>query len=333
MNKRFIPGKLLPVWAAVSAVLLAAGIILCALFGYNYVAPETKSIEIGYDAVVQIELKDEALEKLCEDAISGGGLTYCEKTVSPELDMSYVSPTGNVVLTYTFGAETDSAALSSVADKILSGVKSSSDFANADIDVSVHTAAGEVFYEAVWRGAVAIAVAAIVALVYVGFRFGVGAAVAGLVACVNDSLLAAFLPALVRLPVYAYMPIMLAGIAAVFSLLLWLVQCMKMRGNFKDPAYTGLSAQEAVGQSVLSSVKFALCFIVPIAVVLVILGAIATSGLRLFMLSALIPLALSVYSSFLLAPAVLVPLKDKIDRYKVRHKRYVGKKKAAEAEE
>lgn len=333
MTKRFLPGKLLPVWAAVSAVLIVVGIVLYSLFGFNYIASEKKTVEIGYDAFVEIGGLEEDLQNKCEDVFASAKISFVDKRIADELNSNYISPTGDRLLIYTFGADTDEKTLASAVESIENAVKGDAQYANADVYVSAHTVAGERFFGAAWRGAVALAVAAIVALVYVGFRFGVGSAVAGLVACVNDVLLTLSVFAIARIPVYAYGPVLFAGIALVLSLILWLAQCMKMRENFKEPAYSALSAEEAVAQSCLSARKFVLVFVLSIAAVLVVLGAVATSGMRLFMLPALLPLAASVYSSFLLAPAVLVPIKKKVDRFKTRHKRYVGKKKAAETEE
>lgn len=335
MTKRF-PGKLLPVWLAISAALILAGIILMAIFGFHYAAAERKTVEISFDAVVTIEEKDDALETLCEDAFENAKLSYSDKRVSNELNSSYITSTGNKLLTYTFDGKTDDAAIEAAVKAIRDNVSANADFANAEIVVSAHTLAGEKFFEAAWRGGVALGVAAIVGLIYIGFRFGIGQAVAGLAACVNDTMVTLAVLAITRIPVYAYTPVLLAGIAAVISLIAWLAQCMKMRENFKDPAYASLSAQEAVGESCATSWKFLLCFLAPIACAFIVFGAVATSGLRLFAFTALIPIALSLYSSFLLAPATLVPLKSKFDKMKIRRKRYVGKKaadKATNAEE
>lgn len=333
MTKRLLPGKYLPVWAAVSAVIIVLGIVIGALFGYNYVSADLKTVEISYDAVVTIEEKEETLSGLCEDVFKAEGLSFSAKRVSTEYDTSYISPTGNSFLTYEFGGKTDSASLEKAVAGIKEKIGAAAEFANSDIAVTAHTLAGEQFAEPVWRGAVALLVAAIVVLVYVGFRYGVACAVAGLCGCVSDVCVTGALLALTRIPVYAYTPTLFGGIALVFSLILWLARCAKMKEDFIDPAYASLPAQEAVAQSVLSSFKYVLLFVLPIAAVLVVVGAVASAGLRLVMLPALIPLAVSVYSSTLLAPAVVVPIKTATDKFKIKRKRYVGKKKAESAEE
>ena len=92
----------------------------------------------------------------------------------------------------------------------------------------------------------ALAVAAVVVLVYIGFRFGWGRTLTGLCLTVHDVFLTLALFALTRIPMAAAAPLLVAAAAAVISLLLWMVQCMKMRETFKDPAFRTMDAEEAV---------------------------------------------------------------------------------------
>lgn len=319
-------GKGLPLYAIISAVLIIAGIVVYAIFGFNYVSAEYKTVEIGYDAIVTIQDKEEDLESLCERSFAAQGLKFCEKRLSVQRDTTSIGETGDKLLSYTFSADTDANKLKSAVDAIRSGTDGT--YGDADIYVTVHMNGSAKFYEATWRGAIALAVAAIVVLVYIGFRYGFASALAGLVACIDDALLSVALLALTRLPIYAYMPLLFASLGMIFSLILWIAQCAKMRQNPKSSSNAGITAAEAVGESCRASWKFVLLFAAIFAVGLVILGAVAMSGTRMFMLPALIPLAVGIYSSLLLTPAVLVPLKAKFDRLKETRKRYAGKKKA-----
>lgn len=325
MTKRFLPGKGLWIWVCVSALLIIAGIVVGALFGFNY-AKDYKTVEITYDTGVVIEGKDETLAEKCEEIFSAAGLDYTSKSVDAELDTNYVAEDGNYTLRYVFA--------SSVSDEALRNAVTSIRALDigADLSVTFHSLEGQRFTEASWRAAVALGVAAIVALVYVGFRFGWDSALAGLVACANDALVALAILVLARIPVQAFAPVLYAGIAVMLSALLWGMQCMKLRESFKDPANAGLPPQEAVGSAIRSGAGRMLAVIIPLVWLFVILGVIAAGGMRIFMLCALIPLAVSVYSSFLLAPAVYVPLKSKFDVIRSNRKRYIGKKKA-EAQE
>lgn len=330
MNKRFKIAKLLPLWIALSALVIVAGIVLYALFGFNYATSEVKTFEVTYNAVVAINEKEEDLQSYCEDAFRANGISYKNKETVDVLSSTSYSETGETVLRYTFKGSVSDTALDAAETAVKAKLGENELF--SDVYVAYHTQESEIFYEAIWRGAIGIAVGAVVALIYIAIRFGLGCALTGLVATVHDAALTLALLAVSRLAVYAYTPLLFAAIAALLSLLLWLVQCMKMRENFKDPAYVTLSAEEAVQESYKTSWKTGLYVSGALAAVLVVLGAVAASGVRLFMLPALIPVAVCTYSSLVVAPAVLVPIKARFDRAKAKRKRYVGKKKAEKAE-
>lgn len=323
-------GKGLVLYAVISALLIIAGIVVYALFGFHYASEEYHTIEVGYDALVTIQDKETDLEELCEKSFSAQGLKFKDKQVSTQRDSVSIGETGDKLITYTFDAGADAAKLRSAATAIESGISGA--YGDADIYVSVHLNSGIRFYEAAWRGAIALAVAAIVVLVYHGFRYGVASAVAGLCAVVDGALITPAILALTRIPVYGYMPLLFAAMGMVFSLLLWIIQSARMRRDFKDPSFAGLTTMEAVGESCRMNLKLILLTAAVFAVAFIILGAIATAGVRLIMLTALIPLVVGLYSALFMAPAALVPVKGKIDRMKSTRKRYTAKKKA-DAEE
>lgn len=323
--------KVFPVLIVLSVLVIVAGIVVGALFGFNYAA-ESRTIEVKYDAIIHGE-NETKIQEICEAAFDSASLKYENKATDTERDSSYLGQTGDKRLSYTFSASVEDGKLTAAANSIRDKIEGDASFEQAEISVSVNHLTSEHFYTATWRGAVALFVGAVVALVYVGFRFGVGQALVGLVFTVHDALLAVALLAVTRIPTYAYAPMLIAAIAAVLSLALWIVRCAKMRTDFKDPAFAAYTAEEAVAESCKGSFKYVLSVVIATAAVFVILGAVGASGLRLFMLTALLSLAASVYSSLLLAPQVYVPIKAKFDRFKVKQKRYVGKKKDGETEE
>ncbi len=323
-------GKGLPIYAVISAVVIIAGLILCILLNFNYASAEERTVEVSYDAVITIADKEKELEDLCDAAFKESGADYSDKQTGLELDSQSLGETGVKLIVYRFSAGESENSLKNAAEAIRQRAKSA--YPDADVSVGVHLNTQSSFSEALWRGAVALAVAAIVALVYVGIRYGVACALTGLVAVVNDTLFTIGLFAIVRLPVYAYAPLVFAGLAAVLSVMMWIVQCAALKKNSKDPSFGTLSAGDAVTQSCATSFKKVLLLALPIAVAFAVLGIVAAAGTRLFFLSALIPLAVSLYSSLLLAPAVLVPIKARFDRFKATRKRYSGKQKASAEE-
>lgn len=334
MNKSFRPVKLLPIWIAVSSVIILAGIILCAVLGFNYAAerPESKTFEVSYDIFIDIGYDEESnkayvtqLEDACEAAFTANGLSYSDRTTQENPQMA-----GSKKIVYTFSASASDDGLKqakAAVDKYVA-----TEYADVEniVQVDYHTVENLAFHEADWRGAVALIVAAVLALVYVGVRFGVSSALTGLIACAHDTLFTLALFAILRIPMFAVSPLLLAGVAAVSSMILWLVQCVRMREAFKDPAAVSQDVKETVEESCMSSWKIVLFIAAALASVVVITGLVATASVRLLVLPALLPVAVSVYSSLLLAPAVHAPMRKSFSRFTVTKKRYVGKKKAEE---
>lgn len=325
MTKRFHTVKLLPVWLSVSGVIILAGIILFALLGFNFSAnmPSSKTFEVVYDTPVLVEEdeagtpKTEILKARCEKEFEKLGLTA-------ESSRTYEITNGGVLeFTFAGGASEEKLAQAKEAvEAAFTSMEANGIWEDCEIFVSVHTHGLQNYSDAQWRGAVALVVGAIVALVYIGVRFGIGGALTGLTVCVHDAFFTLAVLAICRIPLTAYAPLLYAAIAAVLSLILWGVQLFKMRENFKDPAYRELTAAEAVEESGASAWKIILGISVSLAVVFALTGGLAAAGVRAVLLPALIAVAASTYSSLLLAPAVHAHVKNGFDRMAVKRKRY-----------
>lgn len=331
MTKR--PVKMLPVWIAISSVLIIAGILLFALLGFNHSAERRNNVtfEAEYDVVVLAEEKLDELKETIEKAFKDNGLSVLEFKNVESIDSSNGSPTSGGKLVYTFSANASSDALKAAKAVVEDYFKTLPEAAQVYADY--HESHGSVFTEAAWRGAVAIAVGAVVALVYVGVRFGIGSALTGLTLCVHDVIVTLALLAITRIPLYYFAPMIIGAAAAFVSLLLWIVQCMKMRENFKDPSYAALSAEEAVEQSSKTAQKTIYVISGALGIVLAVIGialAIAGSatGAILFPIVCILPVGVSVYSSLLFGPALHVHVKAAFDKVSVKRKRYFGRTKA-----
>lgn len=338
MNNKRTLNKLLPIWIAISAVFILAGIILLSLLDFNYAGetPKSKSVEVEYGVMtVMNEEKEQRLQDACEGALKNAGVSYTVR-IEEQVDSESFTQTTSKKLVYTLSASLSAEKLASVKEAVIAAT---TDFA-ADDDFSVYTHESAVeqgvYFENYWRGGLAIGVAVFVALVYVGIRFGVGSALTGLTMCAHDALLTVSLFAIFRIPVYFYSPLIYAALAALISVVLWITQCMKMKENFKTPEYAAYTADEAVAHSRLTSWKLAVFFTAGVAVAVILAGAIATAGSRLFFLPMLIPVALPLYSSLVFGPALHVHVKAAFDKWKAQHSRNNKTKKkpakAAEAE-
>lgn len=336
MTKR--PIKLLPVWIAVSSVIIIAGILLFALLGFNNSAERGNKItfEAEYDVVVVTEKKLDELKSTCEKAFKDNGLGVIEFKNAESIDASNGTATGGGKLIYTFPSNASGEALKAAKGAVEEYFTTLP--AAAQVYVDYHAGHGSQFTEAAWRGAVAVAVGAVVALVYIGVRFGIGSALTGLTVCVHDVLVTLGILAITRIPLYYFAPVVIGAVAAFASLLLWLVQCIKMRENFKDPSYAGLSAEDAVEQSSKTASKSIYFIAGALAIVLAVIGlALAISGSAtgaiLFPFACILPAGVSVYSSLLFGPALHVHVKAAFDKVNLKRKRYFGKAKAEKNKE
>ena len=165
MTKHFYTAKKLPIFLAISAVILIAGIVLYALFGFNYDAQAGKSFELTYDAVVTISDGGDKVEEVCEETFSSLGVSYEKKfDAAPNVDGSSLAETGDVTVRYLFGEDVSKETLVSAKETIVG--KLSAEFEGADVYVVIREQGAEsVFSEPAWRGAVALAVAAVVGAV------------------------------------------------------------------------------------------------------------------------------------------------------------------------
>lgn len=328
MNKQVKPIKLLPVWLAVSAVVIIAGVILMALLGFNTAADraEQSRFEVRYGVTIVADTaKEEKLKAICEEAFTENGISYCDFQKADGMDRDEDTS----VLIYTFTGE--------VSEEVQAAVKSAFDQKrNEDEGLKYilriygdwHTENLTSDYDGAWRGAIAVGV--VVALVYAAFRFGIGCALTGLVLSLHDALFVLSVLAIARIPVYGSSILLYAALAALLSLILWLVQCMKLRDAVKN-AQNPLSAEDAVTEGYLGAWKLILISAAVFAGVLLLFGLVATAGVRVIVLPMLLCVAASLYSSLLLGPSLHVHVKRVFDKASRKgKKKYVGKQKQTE---
>ncbi len=326
MSKSFSK-KRFTVSAIVSAIVIIAGIVLYALFGFNTALdqPKSYSFEVKCDVLIDVtENASEELQKLCEDSFRENKISYAEKSVNTVIDGNSFTDTTDTILLYTFSSGVSEEALA----KSVAAVNAAS-HGEADVFASYHALSSERFVEPAWRGAIAIAVGAVVALAYVWIRYGLSCAVAGLVSCAHDALFTAAFFAITRFPVYAMAPVLYAAIAAFVSALLWTVQCIRMKAAYKSSA-EGTPSEEVIRTSLANSWKYIVATSIALLVPVLLIGAVAVSGTALLVLPALVAIVVPVYSTLLIAPEICIPIRTAFDKTRAAKKSsYSGKKKAA----
>ena len=136
MTKHFYTVKKLPLWIAVSAVILAVGIALFAIFGFNTNTQAGKSFELTYDAVVTIADGGDRVEEVCEDTFDGVGIRYEQKfEAAPAIDNNSLAETGDVTVRYLFGEDVTEAELQAAREVILATL--TGEFEGADLYVAI----------------------------------------------------------------------------------------------------------------------------------------------------------------------------------------------------
>ena len=328
MNK-FTPWKRLPIWLAVSAVVIIAGIILMALLGFNTAAekPDNTKFEDEYNIIViNDEKMQDSIKTYCEDVFESNDL--CAADVQTTQGTGETQDRNAFIYTFTgeVSAEKQAKVKSEVESKIAANEALSADL--VDIYTSWHTETVTSTADHVWRGAIAVGV--VVALVYLGIRFGLGCALTGLAISLHDALFTLAVLAIARIPVYAAAPVWYAAIAALLSLAFWLIHCIKLR-TLKKESQVPLDADTAVEGGYTGAWKWVAVSAGLVAVVVLLTGLIATAGVRTMALPLLIAVVAAAYSNLLLGPAIHLHVRRALDKFSRGNKlKYVGKEKKAD---
>ncbi len=327
MNK-LAPWKRLPIWLAISAVVIIAGIILMALLGFNNAAekPENTKYEVEYNIVViNDEDMQNSIKASCEEVFKNNHLSVA--------DFQTAQGTGETqdrnAFIYTFTGEVSAETQAKVKSEVDSKLAANTNLTDlADVYTTWHTESLTSAVDYVWRGAIAVGVVA--ALIYLGIRFGVGCALTGLAISLHDALFTLAVLAIARIPVYAAAPVWYAAAAALLSLAFWLIHCIKLR-TLKKESQVPLDADTAVETGYAGAWKWVAVSAGLVAVVVLLTGLIATAGVRTMALPLLIAVVAAAYSNLLLGPAIHLHVRRAFDKLSRGNKlKYVGKEKKAD---
>ncbi len=323
MNKKFtnrVIGK--PVLLALlSLIVIVAGIVVAAVCGFNKAATtdDAKFLSVNLENIVY-ERDLDKVEELCEKVFEKTGVDY-----------NYVQygemQGGNQELAYVFDKDVK-------LDKAVATIKASLDAAYPDnfSYVTLHTEEVQASLPTdyiVW-GAVASAIAAVLAFIYVSARHNLAAGLALCVAMLFGFGLTFAAFALTRIAVttaFTY----LMPFAMLATAIMAMCTFSKINELRKTEKGKELSAKELTEESVAT--KEILTFATIVAVALVLVGAIATYTMRMNAISALIALLFSTFAGWLVAPAVYMPLKAAADKRAANRARYDYKKDKKSKEE
>ena len=283
-------------WSVIIAVVLAAAIVICALFGFNkdLALKDSKTMTVSLNAYIyntQLdEVKDDLQDKLDADYVLEGSMSG---------DVSE--------LLFVFDADADLTALKTEVETYLADKKANAEgWANAKYSVSVSSekATAVLAKHYVLRAAIAGAILAVLAFVYVSIRYKLAGGLVAGVSVLLSMLLATALILLSRVYVTstAAYAIAIAGLLAAAATLFTL---NKIRDAQKEE---GASLEETVASSVAAKETLYVAAVVAVGVILVaVLGGAAALW---FAASALLAIVAAVLVSLVFAPAMYLSVQS-----------------------
>ena len=303
-------------WSVIVAIVVAAAIVVCALFGFNknLAMKDNKTLTVSLNAYVYNTQIDTV-----------------EAELSKELGAEYTlegKMSGDVSeIVFVFEKDADVAALKTKAEAYLADkVANAQGWSGAkyNVSASAEVATASLAEGYVLRAAIAGAVLAVLAFVYVAIRYNISAGITAGVSALVGMLLSAAIIVLTRVYVTAS-----AAYAIAMAGLMTVAMTLFTLNNVRSAKKEGATTEEAVMQSVAA--KEVLYTALVIAVGMLLVGILGKTGGAWFAASALIAVAASVLVSLFFAPAVYLSLQTAADG-KPAKEGYVGAKKTSTKE-
>ena len=308
------------VWAIVCAVVLAAGILVAAIFGLNNKASmdsyATLTVQVSG---VSFEAQGEELEQAIEEKIAAAG----QKTLfSSE---AYIS-TAEKEYVYYFEKGTDLTALKASVQEV---INSAAEKAENAINGGQAMATEEDVVRNVpalyaLRAVIAIAVFAVLAFAYTLLRYKLAGGIVTAAAVALSAGLSFAVTAITRIPADGYIAAVYA-FAALVAAVMTLFTLAKTRALESEERAKEMSEEEKVLSSL--SVKSVLAFAVALIGGLALILAFGPS--RLFAVHAILAVAVSAFVALIAVPSLYIPLRETFASKKVQR----GYKKAAKSVE
>ena len=286
-------------WSVVIAILLAAAIVVCAVFGFNkdVALKDQKTMTVSLNAYIYNTQLDEVKEDL-----------------QNKLDADYVlegSMSGDVSeLLFVFDGDKDLASLKAEVETYLADKKANAEgWANAkySVSVSAEDATAVLAKHYVLRAAIAGAVLAVIAFAYVSIRYKLGGGIVAGVSALVAMLLTASIIVLTRVYVTstAAYAIVIAGLLATAAVLFTL---NKIRAAQKEE---GESLEDTVVASIATKETLYVAAVVAAGILLV--GVLGGAAALWFAVSALIAVVAAVAVALVFAPAVYLSVQSVFD--------------------
>ncbi len=327
MSKTLKKVDKLTLTSLIIAIVVAVAIVITAIFGVNYAATEKDSETLTVTIssyLYDTENNRVAVEEICETEFNKQGVkaqyTQYGEMSGTEDEIVYVFEKGTALdktvdaLNKTFEAKTQA------------------NGAWYGFDIVAHTATETVPAKIAPVNyiltAVAVAVFAIVAFIYVALRFRVFLGGLTAIAVAVSTLATTAVILVTRFP-FTYSVLSCITASALLTTVFVLLSLGKLRSAIKAEAEKKADDKKPAETLVAENVawKEILTLTVALAVAVVLVGAIATASTRWFAIGALIALVVSTAISLFFVPALCVPMMVQADKNSIaRSTAYIGAK-------
>ena len=298
--------------SVIMAIVLAVSIVITAIFGVNYAATvsDQNTLTVTMNRYVYDNKLDD-VKAVCEKEFKKLSVeyTYNGEMNGDECELVYV---------FDKTAKLDDVKASLKAT-FAEEIKDDGDFSGAFIEVSTANERLQTKIPVSYavRAAIAVAVFAVLAFIYVALRYRLYMGVTVAIAILLSAVMTTAVVLLARIPVTSsviYAVVISSVLAAIFTVL----TLNKIRSNTEE-----LSAEEKVYASVAT--KEITAITTALGASLVLVGAIATWSVRWFAICALVGLLVSALIGLVFVPAMYVPLQKAEDKASARSKSgYIG---------
>lgn len=318
MSKMLKTVKKATLMSVLTAVVLALGLIIALIFGANHdvTSGNKQALKVTIDNYAFVNMMDE-VEEICEDAFDGLKVKYSRAGEMTGSDSEIV---------YVFSADADlSAVVTALEGKFNAATAAGGALEGTFPIVSVvnETSDGVLPASYIGKAAIACAVFAVLAFVYVSLRYRLSMGVVAAICAVVGGALTAALATLTRIPLTTS-AIYVVAVAALLSVVNAMLTFNKLRASLKADGAKGKSDEEWIAESVAT--KEIATLNGAIGAALVIVGAIASQPVRWFALLALIGVGVAFLVGWLYAPALYVPVKKQADKNAAKKADYQGAK-------
>ena len=307
--------------AIVCAVILAAGILVGAIFGVNQKASMGSYATLTVQVSGVFDAQDEEMESAIEEKLTGLNVLFSSKASISIAEKEYV---------YYFAKGTDltevKASVQGVVDA--AAAKAENAIVGGQVMVTEETVAKNTPALYTLRTVIAIAVFAVVAFAYAFLRYRLAG---GIVAAVSVALSAALsfaVTALTRIPADGYI-VATYAFAALTAAVMTLFTLSKVRALEGEEKAKEMSEEEKVVSSL--SVKSVLALAVALVGGLALIVAFGPS--RLFAVHAILAVVVATFVALLAAPSLYIPLREKLGSKTVKFSYKKAEKPVEEKEE